>query len=138
MGIITKALEQAERILKGVRANYVIVMPDGETRAHGNLELAPSKPTSGRRFKFKRKAERREFKKWLRPYLAMTKIMEPNPRGALYFNARTIQQAFIAKELFDPTPLCDYIMAKGINRVVDNVFPLGDIDNFNPPFKELP
>ena len=40
MDIIAKALEQAERILKGVRAQYIIVMPDGETRTRGNLKLA--------------------------------------------------------------------------------------------------
>ena len=61
-----------------------------------------------------------------------------DPRGALYFNAMTIKQAFITKELFDPTTLCEYIMTKGIAKVVDTVFPLGDVDHFNPTFKELP
>lgn len=54
MDIISKALEQAERILKGVRANYIIVMPDGETRVNGDLKLAAPEVQHKRHFKFKR------------------------------------------------------------------------------------
>jgi hypothetical protein len=54
MDIISKALEQAERILKGVRANYIIVMPDGETRVQGDLKLAAPEAPAKRQFKFKR------------------------------------------------------------------------------------
>lgn len=79
-----------------------------------------------------RKAERKAFKKWLRPYEAMGKIMD---RGASYTNFRHIEHCYMTNELFDPTGLVSYIQVNGITAAVDKVYPLGDVDHYNESFK---
>lgn len=44
MDIITRTLDQAVKLLNGVRAKYIIVMPDGEVREFGGLVLEKEKP----------------------------------------------------------------------------------------------
>jgi hypothetical protein len=83
-----------------------------------------------------RKEERKKFREWLRPFVAMSKIMEP-PRSALYLRGAVVKEAYITKELFDPTTLCEYIIYNGVTKVVDAVFPLGDVANYNESFKEI-
>jgi hypothetical protein len=81
-----------------------------------------------------RKADRKAFKKWLRPFEAMSKL---EALGAHYMDARQVKQAFITNELFDPTNLACYIKVNGTQKVVDAIYPLGDVEHFNPSFKEL-
>jgi hypothetical protein len=81
-----------------------------------------------------RKADRKAFKKWLRPFEAMSKL---EALGAHYMDARQVTQAFITNELFDPTRLACYIKVNGTQKVVDAIYPLGDVEHFNPSFKEL-
>jgi hypothetical protein len=82
-----------------------------------------------------RKADRKAFKLWLRPFEAMSKVMEP---GAVYVNWDTIRNAYITNELFDPTGLACYIKQNGAKAAVDKVYPLGDVPQYNESFKEMP
>jgi len=84
-----------------------------------------------------RKEERKAFKKWLRPYEAMSKIVTGH--GKLVPTWKMVQDLnrfYITKELFDPTDLCAYIQATGIAQVVNAVFPLGNVENYNPSLKD--
>lgn len=82
-----------------------------------------------------RVAQRKAFKKWLRPYEAMGKIME---RGASYVNFSHIEHCYMTNELFEPTGLVSYIQLNGITAAVDKVYPLGDVPHYNESFKEVP
>jgi hypothetical protein len=82
-----------------------------------------------------RKEERKAFRKWLRPYEAMSKIVGDG-KGALYMNLNILRLHYKSKELFDPTTLCEYITRNGVAQVVDKVFPLGNVENYNPSLKD--
>lgn len=84
-----------------------------------------------------RKAERRAFSKWLTTYEAMSKIIDGQVGWMANAYTDTVKDAFMTNALFDPTHLCMYIKARGKKKVVDSLYPLGDVDQFNPSFKEL-
>ena len=108
-----------------VRLKYI----DGKLDTSNSVD-APAKLKSTT--SDERKAARKAFKKWLRPYEAMSKIME---RGASYTNFRDIERHYMTNELFDPTGLAEYIQRNGISAAVDEVYPLGDVEHYNESFK---
>ena len=47
--VATKALSRAVDLLKALKAEYIIHLPTQEPIVHGGLQLAPTKPTKGKR-----------------------------------------------------------------------------------------
>ena len=82
-----------------------------------------------------RKQDRRDFKKWLRPYIAMAEIM-PEAR-ANYYYVHDVKAAFKEDRALDPDMFVGCINAKGGAWVVDRVYPLGDVENYEESFKEI-
>lgn len=81
-----------------------------------------------------RKLDRRNFRKWLHTYEAMAKIMEDRNN---WFTPHAVKAAYLSGEPFDPTQLCGCITAKGAAWVVNQVFPLGDVEHWDSPFEEI-
>jgi hypothetical protein len=137
----TKTTTEGKRVLVGMNPNGSGVFPVRLHLVNGKLDVANSTdaPAQLRNTTSpERKTERRAFIKWLRPYEAMSKIMDGGRLVPTWQLVTELKRVYITKELFDPTDLCTYIRSTGIARVVNAVFPLGDVDNYNPAFKELP
>lgn len=81
-----------------------------------------------------RKEERKKFRKWLRTYEAMAKVMEPAKSWLRPFDTK---DAYLNGTEFDPTDLCNVLREKGATYVVNEVFPLGDVANYDQPFMEV-
>ena len=47
--VATKALSRALDLLHALKADFIVKLPDGEPIVHGSLQLAPTKPTKGKR-----------------------------------------------------------------------------------------
>jgi len=80
-----------------------------------------------------RKAQRKAFRAWLRPYQAMATIMEGR---YMYCDWRTVISAFCSGIEFDPTDLAMALKYKGEKFVVNACYPLGDVLHYEPSFWE--
>ena len=136
----TMTSTENKSILIGMNPNTRGEFPVRLRLVNGKLKVSASRDAPaeiGQTTSPERKQQRKEFKAWLRPYEAMSKIMEGPTSYLVWSVVSEAKQSFITKELFDPTRVCNYIRANGVTKLVDAVFPLGDVANYNPSFKEL-
>ena len=82
--------------------------------------------------------QRKEFKAWLRPYQAMGAVIEDERVITNYHRVAGIcRKAYTEQMEFDPTELSVYIKRNGVQSLVDALYPLGDVDHYNPSFKDV-
>lgn len=108
-----------------VRLHYVNGLLDVANSCDAPLLLRPT--TSD-----ERKAERKAFRAWLRPYIAMSKIIDGR---YIYCVWSEVICAFTVDAGFDPTNLAMALKYKGVNFVVNACYPLGDVIQYHKSFE---
>lgn len=83
-----------------------------------------------------RKRERKELRKWLRPFEAMVKIVEPDRHLPLWGVVAQVTSYWKTDKAFDPTHLVECIRAHGVKNLINQCLPLGDVRRQNKPFME--
>jgi hypothetical protein len=106
---------------------------------NGKLDIAQSTDapnSAGARTSPERKQQRKELRQFLQTYKAMGALMD----GVPVFGSRTaadcLQEIQAGNEV-DPTPLASFIKDHSIDQLVNYVHPLGDVVEYDPPFKEI-
>lgn len=130
---------QGTRVHVGVNLHASGLFPIRLTFVDGKLDLVNS--TDAPDFKAsttsdERKQERKELRKWLRPYEAMVKVVEPARNLVLFGVAAQVATYRGTDKEFDPTHLVECIRVHGVKKLIDECLPLGDVHKQHPPFME--